>query len=81
MNRAERTGQLFMLGVGSRGVGSRTKAVLAELHPGAIVLVGGTRGGSAAVRDVVDTAVRTAGAPHGARRSWPPIRRAGWSNA
>jgi beta-N-acetylhexosaminidase len=66
MTNAERAGQLFMLGVGARGLGSRTEAVLAEVHPGAIILVGGTRGGSAAVREVVDTTVRAAGAPYGA---------------
>jgi len=62
---AERVGQVFMMGVPSTGLGPTTRAVLGEVRPGSVILVGNTTAGAVAVRTGVDEALSAADAPDG----------------
>lgn len=62
---AERVGQVFMVGVPSSGLGATTRAVLGEVRPGSVILVGNTTAGAAAVRSVVAEALSAADPPDG----------------
>ncbi len=67
MSLSERVGQLLMVGVGSTGIGSSEKAIVARTRAGSVILLGNSTAGMQATRRVVGRVRDAAASPEGVK--------------
>jgi beta-N-acetylhexosaminidase len=67
MSLSERTGQLLMIGVSSRGISASEKTIIEETRAGSVILLGNTTAGASAVGRVVDDIRAATRSPEDAR--------------
>ena len=67
MSLSERVGQLLMVGVGSGGVSSSEKAIIARTRAGSVILLGNSTAGMQAIRGVVSRVRDAALSPEGVK--------------
>jgi beta-N-acetylhexosaminidase len=66
MSRSDQVGQLLMVAVSSSGIGPSEKAIVDRTRAGSVLLLGNSRAGMHAVRDVVSRVRDAARSPEGA---------------
>jgi beta-N-acetylhexosaminidase len=65
MSLSEQVGQLLMVAVSSRGIGTSEKAIVARTRAGSVILLGNSTAGMQAIRGVVDRVREAARTPEG----------------
>ena len=65
MSRSEQVGQLLMVAVRSSGIGPSEKAIVDRTHAGSVLLLGNSRAGRHAIKDVVSRVRDAARSPEG----------------